>query len=119
MLCVVLCFNKNGSFVQSSNGVCLLRWIISIIFVHKNDFKSKYNAMSILILVDVLLKMLVFADIFLEKKIAENQFHSSSLKNIITYKNINTRWLSRGKQYLVYFNFNEFFLTTMFCFLFK
>ena len=42
--------------------------------------------MSILILVDVLLKMLVFADIFLEKKIAENQFHSSSLKNIITCK---------------------------------
>ena len=54
--------------------------------MHKNDFQSKYNAMSILILVvDVLL---VFC--LVEKKPAENQFHSSlKIKTVhINTKNV-------------------------------
>ena len=36
--------------------------------VHKNDFKSKYNAMPILILVDVLIENVGFCKIFFQKR---------------------------------------------------
>ena len=89
LLCIVMCcfvFQQEWLFRAIQQWCVPVKMDYFNYICAQNNFKSKYNAMSILILVDVLLKMLVFADIFLEKKIAENQFHSSSLKNIITYK---------------------------------